>query len=305
VRPSPAAAAERALRDRVRGAWTALVTPFRRGRLDRAALRRLVLAQVEAGVSGLCPAGTTGESPTIGDAEYAPLVETVVDAAGGRVPVVPGAGSNDTRRAVALVRLARKAGADAALAAAPPYNRPSQEGLYRHFRAMADEGGLPLLLYHIPGRTGVSIDVDTIARLERSGGIVGLKESQGNVDRLPRLREACDVPVLCGDDALTLAMVACGARGVVSVASNVAPAEVVALVEHALAGRRREAVALDDRLAPLVRALFLESNPSPVKAALRLLGRIPSAEVRLPLVAAGPATVAALKTALSRLRRGD
>jgi 4-hydroxy-tetrahydrodipicolinate synthase len=300
VRRSPAE-----LRDGMRGVWTALVTPFRGDRVHRASLRSLVSAQVEAGVSGLCPTGTTGEGPTITEAEHSAIVETVVEAAAGRVPVVPGAGSNDTRRAVALVRSARRAGADAVLAAAPPYNRPSQEGLYRHFRAMADDGGLPLLLYHIPGRTGVSIDVDTIARLERSGGVVGLKEAGGTVDRLPRLRDACTVPVLSGDDALTVAMIACGARGVVSVASNVAPAEVVALVEHALTGRRDAAIASDARLVHLVRALFLESNPSPVKAALRLLRRIPSAEVRLPLVAAGPETVAALKKALARLRRGD
>jgi 4-hydroxy-tetrahydrodipicolinate synthase len=292
---------EQALRDRVRGVWTALVTPFRRGRLDLPSVRRLVAGQVEGGVAGLCPAGTTGESPTVSEAEHAALVEAVVDAAAGRVLVVPGAGSNDTRRAVALVRSAKKAGADAVLATAPPYNRPTQEGLYRHFRAMADDGGLPLLLYHIPGRTGVSIDVDTIARIARGGGVVGLKEAGGTVDRMPRLREATDVPVLSGDDALTVAMIACGARGVVSVASNVAPREVVALVAHALAGRRAEAIAADDRLVPLVRALFLETNPSPAKAALRLLRRIPSAEVRLPLVPAGPATIAALKKALARL----
>jgi 4-hydroxy-tetrahydrodipicolinate synthase len=167
---------------------------------------------------------------------------------------------------------------------------------------MADDGGLPLMLYHVPARTAVSIDVETIARLERSGGVVGLKEAAGTVDRVPRLREACGVPILSGDDALTLPMVACGGRGVVSVASNVAPGEVVRLVAHALEGRRTEAIALSDRLAPLVRALFLETNPAPVKEALHLLRRIPSAEVRLPLVAAGPATRAALRRALAGLR---
>jgi len=289
-------------REAVRGAWTALATPFRRGRVDVASLRRLVERQVEGGVAALCPCGTTGESATLSETEHRLVVETVVDAAAGRVPVVAGAGTNDTRRSVALVRSARGAGASAALAVAPYYNRPTQEGLYRHFRAMADDGGLPLVLYHIPSRTGVSIDVETIARLDRAGGMLALKEAQGNVDRVTRIRQSCSIPVLSGDDALTLPMVALGARGVVSVASNVVPAEVAAMTAHALAGRAREALALHERLAPLVRALFLETNPIPVKAALHLRKWIASAEIRLPLVAASSETVAALKKSLHGAR---
>jgi 4-hydroxy-tetrahydrodipicolinate synthase len=280
------------------GCFTALATPFLRDAVDLPSLRRLVRLQVEAGVAGLCPCGTTGESPTVSPDEHRAVVETTV-AEAGAVPVVAGAGSNDTRRAVELVRSARRAGAAAALAVAPYYSRPSQEGLYRHFRAMADDGGLPLMLYHIPSRTGVSIDVETIARLWRAGGIVALKEAHGSVDRVTRLRDACGVPILSGDDGLTLPMIALGAVGVVSVASNVAPREVVALVEHALAGRHEEALATHERLAPLVAALFAETNPVPVKAALRLLGVFESEEVRLPLVAAGEATVRGLRAVLA------
>jgi 4-hydroxy-tetrahydrodipicolinate synthase len=279
-----------------RGCLTALATPFRSGDLDLASLRRLVRAQVEGGVSGLCPCGTTGESPTLSEEEHRAVVETTV-AEAGSVPVVAGAGSSDTRRSVALVRSARRAGAAAALAVAPPYSRPSQEGLYRHFRAMADEGGLPLLLYHIPSRTGVSIDVETVARLRASGGIVGLKEAHGSVERVTRLRAATDCPIFSGDDPLTLPMIALGAVGVVSVTSNVAPREVSDLVARALEGRRDEALALHERLAPLVSALFLETNPVPVKAALRHLGLFDTDEVRLPLVRASEATAAAVRAA--------
>jgi 4-hydroxy-tetrahydrodipicolinate synthase len=282
------------------GCFTALATPFLRGALDLPSLRRLVRLQVDAGVAGLCPCGTTGESPTISLDEHRAVVEATLNEAGS-VPVVPGAGSNDTRHAVELVRSARRAGAAAALAVAPYYSRPSQEGLYRHFRALIDEGGLPLVLYHIPSRTGVSIDVETIARLWDAGGVVALKEAHGSVDRVTRLRDVCGVPILSGDDGLTLPMIALGAVGVVSVASNAAPREVVALVEHALAGRHEEALATHERLAPLVAALFVETNPVPVKAALRLLGVFESEEVRLPLVAAGEATVRGLRAALGSI----
>jgi 4-hydroxy-tetrahydrodipicolinate synthase len=284
----------------ISGCFTALPTPFARGEVDLASLRRLVRAQVDGGVFGLCPCGTTGESPTLSEDEHRAVVEATV-AEAGAVPVVAGAGSADTRHAVALVRSARRAGAAAALAVAPYYSRPSQEGLYRHFRAMADDGGLPLVLYHIPSRTGVSIDVETIARLHASGGIVGLKEAHGSTERVTRIRAACDVPVLAGDDALTLPTIALGGTGVVSVASNVAPREVSSLVARALAGRRDEAIAIHERLAPLVTALFVESNPVPVKAALRLLGLLESDEVRLPLVRASESTARALRAALDSL----
>jgi 4-hydroxy-tetrahydrodipicolinate synthase len=280
------------------GVFTALATPFRGDRVDREALARLVEAQVAAGVAGLCPCGTTGESPTISEEEHREIIETVVAAARGRVPVVAGTGSNDTRHAVALTKQARAAGAVGALVVSPYYNKPTQEGLYRHFRAVADDGGLPVMLYHIPGRTAGAIEVETVARLWKAGGMFALKEAQGHVDRVTRLREACGIPILSGDDALTLPFVAMGAVGVVSVASNVVPAKLVALVRDALAGRRVEALAAHEALTPLFRALFLETNPIPVKAALKLLGVFPSDEVRLPLVPASPAVVSALRSAL-------
>jgi 4-hydroxy-tetrahydrodipicolinate synthase len=286
---------------RTAGVWTALATPFRDDEVDHFALKRHVERQIAAGVTAVCPCGTTGESPTISDDEHREIIEIVVEAAAGRVPVVAGTGSNDTRHAIALTKQAKAAGAVGALAVSPYYNRPSQEGLYRHFRAMADDGGLPLMLYHIPGRTGGSIDVETIARLHAGGSMLGLKEAGGNVDRVTRIREACGIPIFSGDDALTLPFISLGAQGVVSVASNVAPAEVVALVRAALAGGHADALAAHERLAPLVRALFLETNPIPVKAALRLLGVFRSDEIRMPLLPASEAVVAALKAALDAL----
>jgi 4-hydroxy-tetrahydrodipicolinate synthase len=283
------------------GVWTAIATPFRDGKVDHASLRRLVEAQVAAGVAGLCPCGTTGESPTIEKDEHRAIVETVVGAAAGRVPVFAGTGTNDTRHAVALTKQARAAGAQGALAVSPYYNRPPQEGLYRHFRAMADDGGLPVMLYHIPARTGGAIEVETVARLWKAGGMFALKEAQGHVDRVTRLREACAIPILSGDDALTLPFMSLGATGVVSVASNVIPRELVEMVAHARAGRSAEALALHEKTTPLVRALFLETNPIPVKSALRLLGLFTSDEIRLPLVPASPPVLSALRAALSAL----
>jgi 4-hydroxy-tetrahydrodipicolinate synthase len=297
------AAVSGAIRDVVKGArlggvYTALATPFRDGKVDRASLERLVDQQIAAGVAGLCPCGTTGESPTISEDEHREIVEIVVEAAAGRALVAPGTSTNDTRHAVALTKQAKAAGAHASLAVSPYYNRPTQEGLYRHFQAMHDDGGLPLILYHIPGRTSGSIEVETIARLFKSGAAFALKEAGGNVDRVTRIREACGITILSGDDALTLPFLSLGATGVVSVASNVVPAEVVGLVRDFLAGRVAEALAAHDRLAPLVRALFLETNPIPVKAALRLLGVFASDEIRLPLTPASPAVKAALEKAL-------
>lgn len=280
------------------GVFTALATPFRGDRVDREALTRLVETQIAAGVAGLCPCGTTGESPTISEDEHREIIETVVAAARGRVPVVAGTGSNDTRHAVALTKQAKAAGAVGALVVSPYYNKPTQEGLYRHFRAVADDGGLPVMLYHIPGRTAGAIEVETVARLWKAGGMFALKEAQGHVDRVTRLREACGIPILSGDDALTLPFISLGAVGVVSVASNVVPAELVALVRDALAGRRAEALAAHEALTPLFRALFQETNPIPVKAALKLLGVFPSDEVRLPLVPASPAVLSALRASL-------
>jgi 4-hydroxy-tetrahydrodipicolinate synthase len=281
----------------IMGTGTALVTPFTNGDLDLNALRTLVEKQIEGGIDFLVPCGTTGESPTLTDGERVRVIETVVEASAGRVPVVAGTGTNDTPHSVAMTRAAKKAGADACLAVAPYYNKPTQEGLYRHFRAMIDEGDLPAMLYHIVGRTGISIDVATVARTAAAGGVIGLKETE-TVNRVTQLREACDVPIFSGDDGLTFPMIALGAVGVVSVASNVVPYQVSEMVNLALDGKMREARGAHDALAALFRALFLEPNPCPAKAALKLRGLIPSDEVRLPLVEASAETRAALEPLL-------
>lgn len=295
----PASVARSALR--ADGVWTAIATPFRDGKVDRESLVRLVERQIAAGVTGVCPCGTTGESPTLSEDEHLEIVATVVEAVAGRVAVFAGTGTNDTRHAVALTQQARKAGADGALAVSPYYNRPTQEGLYRHFRAMTDDGGLPLMLYHIPPRTGGAIEVETIARLWKAGGMFALKEAGGHVDRMTMLREACAIPILSGDDGLTLPFLSLGAVGVVSVASNVVAKEIVTMVGHARGGRPRDALAIHEKLAPLVRALFAETNPIPIKTALRILGVFTSDEIRLPLVPASAPVAAAVAKALAAL----
>lgn len=281
----------------LRGCGTALVTPFRGPKVDLDAVEALVQAQVQAGVDFVVPCGTTGESPTLSDEERVAVIERTVQAAAGRVPVVAGTGTNDTAHSVAMTKAARAAGANACLAVAPYYNKPSQEGLYRHFRAMIDEGGLPAVLYHIPGRTGIHIEPETVARVHAGGGVVGLKETE-TVGRVSRIRELCSVPIFSGDDGLTLPMISLGAIGVISVASNVLPAEVGEMLRLACAGRFAEALALHARLSPLFRALFVEPNPQPVKAAMAARGQIPSDEVRLPLVPASARTREGLEQAL-------
>lgn len=282
------------------GVGTALVTPFTSDGVDRKALEALVRSQMAVGVDFLVPCGTTGESPTLTDKERAEVIEAVVQVVDGRVPVVAGTGTNDTPHSVAMTKAAKSAGADACLAVAPYYNRPTQEGIYRHVRAMVDDGGLPAVLYHIPGRCGVGIDVPTIARLVEAGGIVGLKETE-TVSRVTAIREACDVRILSGDDGLTLPMMALGAVGVVSVASNVVLGELRRMVQAMARQDVERAREVHTRLSPIFRALFLEPNPIPVKAALQMTDAIPSDMVRLPLVAASPATRRAIREALGAL----
>lgn len=281
------------------GIGTALVTPFRGSVVDLDTLADLVEAQIEAGVDFVVSCGTTGESPTLGDAERITVIERTVEAAAGRIPIVAGTGTYDTSHSVAMTKEARRVGASACLAVAPYYNRPTQEGLYRHFRAMIDEGGLPAVLYHIPTRGAVPIEIDTVARVAAMGGVAGMKET-GGVGRVTRLRET-GVPVLSGDDASTLPMMALGAVGVISVASNVVASAVGDMVRRAAAGNFDAARTLHERLLPLFDALFLETNPIPVKEALVLAGRLGEATVRLPLVEASASTRAALRQALETL----
>ncbi|MBM4143473.1 MAG: 4-hydroxy-tetrahydrodipicolinate synthase [Lentisphaerae bacterium] len=282
------------------GTHTALVTPFRAdGSVDGERLRALIDLQVAAGVDGVAPAGTTGESPTLDFDEHERLIEAVVEAAAGRIKVIAGTGANATAEAVSLTRHAMRAGADATLQVTPYYNKPSQEGLYRHFATVADLG-LPVVLYNVPGRTGREIAVETVARLARHPNIAALKEAGGSVDRVSAVVDACDICVLSGDDSLTLPMISVGARGVISVASNVAPAAVAEMVRLALGGRMSEARALHLKYYCLFRDLFIDTNPIPVKAAMAMMGTIEEV-YRLPLCEMGDKPREQLRKTLEKL----
>jgi len=266
------------------GISTALVTPFRDGEVDEAALRSLVEFQIDAGIQGLVPCGSTGESATMSHAEHVRVVEIVVATAGGRVPVLAGTGSNNTREAVELTRHAKAAGADGALLISPYYNKPTQEGIVAHFAEIARETDFPLVVYNIPGRTASNLLPTTLARLAEIEWIVGVKEACGDLAQISEVVARCpeDFLVLAGDDALTLPILAVGGRGVISVASNVAPAEMIELVRAFEGGDLARARALHQRLLPLFDVLFSETNPIPVKAAVAEMGMMGD-EIRLPL----------------------
>jgi 4-hydroxy-tetrahydrodipicolinate synthase len=266
------------------GMLTALVTPFRDGEIDEAALRALVERQIEAGIDGLVPCGSTGESATLSHAEHRRVVEIVVHATHGRVPVVAGAGSNNTREAIELTLYAKEAGADGALLISPYYNKPTQEGLFLHYAEIARRTAFPLVLYNIPGRTASNMLPATVARLADLEQVVGIKEACGDLAQISEVIDRCPASfsVLSGDDALTLPILAIGGKGVISTTANVAPAEMVSLVRSFRAGDADTARRCHLRLLPLFDALFAETNPIPVKAALQLTGAI-GPEIRLPL----------------------
>lgn len=287
------------------GCYTALVTPFTKdGAVDESRLRALVEAQIHAGVAGLVPCGTTGESPTLSHEEHDHVVELVVKFAAQRCQVIAGTGSNSTDEAIALTRHAKAAGADASLQVAPYYNKPPQAGLYAHFRKIAEAGGLPIIIYNIPGRCGVDVANETTARLRRDLPelVVGLKDATGNVDRVSQLRQQVDKDfvILSGDDSLTVPMMSVGAVGVISVASNVVPREVTAMVRVALQGDFAAAGAMHAKLFPLFKDLFIETNPVPVKAALAMMGRIEET-YRLPLAPMADHNRATLRKTLMAL----
>jgi 4-hydroxy-tetrahydrodipicolinate synthase len=282
------------------GTYTAIVTPFKDGQLDEAALARLVKLQIKGGVEGLVPVGTTGESPTVDFDEHLRIIELVVRLAAGRVKVLAGTGANSTSEAIGLTIAAEKAGADGSLQVAPYYNKPTQEGLYQHFKAIAQNTKLPIVLYSIPGRCGIEIAVPTVKRLAADcKNIIGIKEAGGSPDRVSQLRAALGAKfeILSGDDSLTLPFMAVGAQGVISVASNVAPREVATMVRAFAAGDGKKALQLHQKLYPLFKDLFIETNPVPVKAALAMLGLIDE-EYRLPLVQMSAGNRVALKAAM-------
>jgi len=268
------------------GTYTAIVTPFRNGEVDGAALTRLIQAQVRAGVDGLVPVGTTGESPTLDYDEHIQVIELCVKVVAGRVKVLAGTGGNSTEEAIYLTQEAELAGADGSLQVAPYYNKPSQEGLFLHFKAIARSTKLPIMLYSIPGRCGIEISVQTVARLAKAcRNIVGIKEAGGNADRVSQLRQALGPKfvIVSGDDSLTLPFMAVGAQGVISVASNVIPRQVSKMVSAFAKGRMTEAQRLHAQYYPMFKDLFIETNPAPTKAALSMLGQMEN-ELRLPLV---------------------
>ena len=267
------------------GAFTALVTPFRNGEVDVEALEGMVEFQIQNGIHGLVPCGTTGETPAMSESEDRLVIETVVRVANGRVPVIAGTGSNSTDMAIKYTKMAEEVGADGSLQVSPYYNKPTQEGLYRHFTAVAESTDLPIILYNIPGRTSVTIDAETTARLAEIPNIVGMKEATLSMNMAMDVISLCGegFDVLSGDDPVTLPLMSLGGRGVISVASNVAPAAVSDMVNALLKGDWERGRELHYELLPLFRALFVETNPIPVKTAASILG-LCSDEMRMPMI---------------------
>ena len=264
------------------GTFTALVTPFNTdGRVDYGALRELINWQIASGVEGIVPVGTTGESPTLDMEEHLKVIEVAIEVAAKKAIIIAGTGANSTSEALDLTREAKQLGADATLQVTPYYNKPNAEGMFRHFSAVADLG-LPVVLYNVPGRAGKEIPLETVVRLAANPMVVAIKEAAGNVDRVSAILNACEMTVLSGDDSLTLPMISVGASGVISVASNVIPAEVSNMVRLARLEKFADARELHRMYYPLFRDLFLDTNPIPVKAALAMMGRI-LPTYRLPL----------------------
>ena len=285
------------------GALTALATPFRDGEVDAPALRDLIEWQIQSGIDGLVPCGSTGESATLTHAEHDSVIKLTIEQVRKRVPVIAGTGSNSTAEAIRLTAAAREMGADGALLLSPYYNKPTQDGIFRHYKTIAATVDLPLFVYNIPGRTASNILPETIARLAEIKNIVGIKEASGSMDQSSDIVKMCGdrITILSGDDALTLPLIAIGAKGVISTCSNVVPREMHDLAGAALAGDFAKAREIHYRLLPLMRALFVETNPIPVKQALAFMGKCAN-ELRMPLVpmTAGPAE--RLRIAMKELR---
>lgn len=286
------------------GVGTALVTPFTsNGSIDEPAVRLLAVRQIDAGIHFLCPVGTTGEAPTLTSDEKVRVVELVVEAAAGRVPVLAGAGGYDTREVVHLVQRMERAGARGILSVTPYYNKPTSEGLFQHYHAIAASTALPIVVYNVPGRTGVNIDVSTLVRLAQIPNIVAVKEASGNITQMVEICAAVpdDFVVLSGDDALTLPLMAVGGRGVISVASNEVPAEMVQMVRLAEQGDFAAARKLNHWLLPLMQINFVEANPGPAKAAMAAMGLL-GEHYRLPMVSPRPASRERIVSVLQQLK---
>lgn len=282
-----------------KGSITALVTPFKDGDIDEKAFSRLIEFQIENGSDGLVPCGTTGESATLTHEEHKRVIELTVEAASGRVPVIAGTGSNSTAETVQLTRHAEESGARGALLITPYYNKPSQQGLYEHYKKISEEVSIPLVLYNVPGRTSVNMAPETVARLSELKNIVGIKEATGDLNQVSRVIEYSreGFEVISGDDFVTVPMLAIGAVGVISVTANIVPGEMSRMVNGFMEGRTEEAIKLHYSLQPLHRAMFVETNPVPVKTALAMMGMVEE-EFRLPLVRISEANRATLLDSL-------
>lgn len=279
------------------GAMTAMVSPFRDGKLDEARLKRQAEFQIAQGIDALVPVGTTGESPTLDFDEHERVIRLTVQASAGRVPVIAGVGGNATSEALKLHRFAREAGASAGLSVNPYYNKPSQEGLYRHFMTLADQVDLPIVLYNIPSRTGITMTPATVARLNQHPNVVGIKEATGSTDLATEIGQLCDITILSGDDSLTLPLMSVGAKGVISVASNLLPALVKQMVKLAAQNNFAEATKIHLRMFPLIKSLFLDGNPVGIKYAMKLAGT-DTGELRLPLWPASEPVRGAIEAAM-------
>ncbi len=284
------------------GAFTAIVTPFKDGQVDEKAFKGLIRFGLDGGVSGFVPCGTTGESPTLSHEEHNRVVEMTVKEVAGQVKIIAGTGSNSTEEAISLTKHAKKVGVDAALLVSPYYNKPTQEGLYRHFKAIAEAVDIPLVLYNIQGRTGVNIENSTMEKLSRLPNIVGVKEASGSILQMSEVIRLCgpDFDVLSGDDQMTFPLMALGGKGVISVVTNIIPDKMSALVRHMLAGEIDQARAIHFEIFELCQAMFVETNPIPIKAALGLMGKI-EPEFRLPLCPPASASLEKIRNVLSKL----
>jgi 4-hydroxy-tetrahydrodipicolinate synthase len=283
------------------GTFTAIVTPFRDGQVDETALKNLIRFGIDGGINGVLPCGTTGESPTLSHEEHNRVIELTVKEIAGQIKVIAGTGSNSTEEAVALTKHAEKVGADAALLVTPYYNKPTQEGLYRHFKSVAEAVKIPVILYNIAGRTAVNIENATVEKLSKISNIVGVKEASGSILQMSEVIRLCgpDFDVLSGDDQMTFPLMALGGKGVISVVTNIIPDKMSALVNHMLAGNIDAARAIHFEIYELCQAMFLETNPIPVKAALGLMGKI-QPEFRLPLCTPAEPNIEKLRVILAR-----
>ena len=281
------------------GSIVAMVTPFKDGEVDYDKLGELVQYHIDNGTNAIIPCGTTGESPTLTHREHGEVIGKVIEAAAGRIPVIAGTGSNNTSEAVSMTRHAKETGADGSLIITPYYNKPTQQGIYEHYKAILEEVNIPIIVYNVPSRTGVSISAETVARLAEFDNIVAIKEATGDIDQASQILNLCDITVLSGDDSLTLPIMSIGGKGVVSVLANILPREVSELTSSFLKGEIENAQRLHNSLFPICKAMFIETNPIPVKTAMKLLGRL-NGEMRLPLCDMNDGHKKQLKIALEK-----